>query len=214
MYTDALVNGAYIVASALFIFCLKGLAHPRTAVRGNLLGAAGMVLAVGVALIGRPSYWYIGIGVAVGTAAGAVLALKVRMTAMPQFVALFNGFGGAASVLVAGCDLMHNPQSGIDVHVAVAASGIIGAVTFWGSLVAYAKLQEYSWIKRPFPVPAQQAVNAALAILTLLLSAALVYTEWGWIYLPLVLLASILGLLLVNPIGGADMPVVIALLNS
>jgi len=109
---------------------------------------------------------------------------------------------------------MQNPTSSVDVHIAVAASGIIGAVTFWGSLVAFAKLQEYSWIKRPFPVPAQQAVNAALAILTLLVSAALAYWQFGWIYIPLVLLASLLGVLLVNPIGGADMPVVIALLNS
>jgi len=214
VYSDALVNGAYIVASVLFILGLKGLAHPRTAVRGNLLGAAGMALAVGVALIARASYWYIGVGVAIGTAAGAVLALKIRMTAMPQLVALFNGFGGGASVLVAGADLMQNTHTSLDVYVAVAASGIIGAVTFWGSLVAYAKLQEYSWMKRPFPVPAQQAVNAALAILTLLLAAALVYWQLGWIYLPLVLAASVLGLLLVNPIGGADMPVVIALLNS
>ena len=214
MYTDALVNGAYIVASALFIFGLKGLAHPRTAVRGNLLGVAGMALAVGVALVARPSYWYIGVGVALGAAAGAALALRIRMTAMPQLVALFNGFGGGASVLVAGADLMQNPTSSIDVHVAVAVSGIIGAVTFWGSLVAFAKLQEYPWMKRPIPVPAQQAVNATLAIVTLLVAAALVYWQFGWIYLPLVLVASVLGLLLVNPIGGADMPVVIALLNS
>jgi NAD(P) transhydrogenase subunit beta len=204
------------VASALFIFGLKGMTHPRTAVRGNLMGVLGMTLAVAVVLYARQSYAYIVVGMIVGSAIGAVLALKIQMTAMPQMVALFNGFGGLASVFVAGADLMLHPSDETDVLIAIAASGVIGAITFWGSLVAFGKLQEYPWMKRPFRVPAQQLVNAALAALTLLLVTlfTLYSPHHAWIYVPIVLLASVLGVLLVNPIGGADMPVVIALLNS
>jgi NAD(P) transhydrogenase subunit beta len=159
----------------------------------------------------------IGAGLVIGGVIGAVLAVKIQMTAMPQLVALFNGFGGGASVLVAGAELIRPGESAASDSAVFAGmlAGVIGAVTFWGSLVAYAKLQELKSFKKPFDYPAQQAVNAVLGALVILLvilgttGAHPVLCYWL-----LVLLASVLGVTLVNPIGGADMPVVIALLNS
>ena len=150
----ALVNLAYLTASVLFILGLKGLSHPRTAVRGNLLGAMGMLLAIAVTLLDRNilSYEWIAGGAALGTVIGALMAQQVRITAMPQMVALLNGFGGIASVLVAGAALseahvgttLADPHSGtaLQFSISVALSGLIGAVTFWGSLIAFVKLEE------------------------------------------------------------------------
>ncbi|MBM4087956.1 MAG: NAD(P)(+) transhydrogenase (Re/Si-specific) subunit beta [Planctomycetes bacterium] len=226
METASLVKLVYLVAAALFIFGLKAMAHPKTAVRGNLLGAAGMLLAIVVALVtvwSEPdaSYSYIVIGAILGTAIGAVLAYRVRMTDMPQMVALFNGFGGLASVFVAGGALLLARQAAkagggdmsLDGLVATAASGLIGAVTFSGSVVAWGKLQEVSYFKKPLTIPSQQLVNGLVGLLVLGL-CVLVSAGYGWVYVPLVIAALALGVLLVNPIGGADMPVVIALLNS
>jgi len=220
----ALVNFAYLVASVLFILTFKGLAHPRTAVRANLLGALGMLVAVVATLTlldggrGVAGVWVIAAGLAVGAAVGAVLALRIRMTAMPQMVALLNGFGGGASALVAGAALLEalarGPAPPAQLAVAGAASGLIGAVTFWGSLVAYGKLEEIL-PGRPLLFAGQQALNAALVGATVLAAAALVaWPGHPWLYGLIVLLASVLGLTLVLPIGGADMPVVICLLNS
>jgi len=129
------INIGYLIASVLFILGLKGLTHPRTAVRGNLLGATGMLMAVVLTLINQKilSYEMILVGLVIGGAIGAVLAIKIQMTEMPELVALFNGFGGAASVLVAGAALIES-TIGIDVPmaqltVATAATGLIGAVT-------------------------------------------------------------------------------------
>jgi H+-translocating NAD(P) transhydrogenase subunit beta len=202
----------YVAAAVLFIVGLKQMSHPRTAVRGNLLGALGMLVAIAIVLVGRPDYFWIVAGVLVGSAIGAGVAWKTRMESMPQMVALFNGFGGLASVFVAGGALF-GPAMTLDALVATGASGIIGAVTFSGSLVAFGKLQELPWFKKPIRVPAQHAVNAAIA-LTLVGMTLLIAREHYWIYVPLVLISLALGVLLVNPIGGADMPVVIALLNS
>ncbi len=212
------VNLSYLVASALFIFGLKGLSHPRTAVRGNLLGATGMLIAVVVTLLDQRivSYQTILAGLVVGSAVGALLALKIHMTAMPQMVALLNGFGGAASVLVAGAELVRSPPLALsDVAVATYASAVIGSVTFWGSLLAFAKLEEYKAFRQPVRYPLLQPINAVLGVL------ALLFAVWGVMdpnaaaaYWLVVVVASILGVTLVNPIGGADMPVVIALLNS
>jgi NAD(P) transhydrogenase subunit beta len=217
---EAFVNLIYLAASVCFIIGLKGLTHPRTAVRGNLLGAAGMLVAVTMALLGRST---VGIGVvfagiAVGTIVGAVLALKIQMTAMPQLVALFNGFGGGASVLVAGVSLYEPSVGGslgaTELVTATVISGIIGAVTFWGSLVAYGKLQEVisGNIVR---YQGQQTINAALLLATVAVGALLIrYPGLPGTYWVVISLASILGILVVLPVGGADMPVVIALLNS
>ncbi len=215
--TPVVTDIAYLVAAALFILGLKGLTHPRTAVRGNLLGAAAMLLAVVVALLDQKilDYRLIALGLAVGTIAGAVLAIKIQMTAMPQLVALFNGFGGAASVLVAGAQLAPSLLTATDGLIATAASGLIGAVTFSGSLVAFAKLQEFKWMK-DIRFPGQKAINAVLFASSLLLGVLLVLQPehanlWYWL---MSAVAVVLGGLLVISIGGADMPVVIALLNS
>jgi NAD(P) transhydrogenase subunit beta len=218
---DVVINLTYLVASVLFIIGLKGLAHPRTAVRGNLLGAVGMFLAIVVTLIDRRvlTFEMIIAGVVVGAAVGAILAVKIQMTAMPQLVALFNGFGGGASVLVAGAALIEagvitggSPSS--QLTVATVVSGLIGAVTFWGSLVAFGKLQEVI-SGNAIHFPAQRAVNAILAAACVAVGVMIVRDPSAtMLYWVLVALSSVLGVLLVIPIGGADMPVVIALLNS
>jgi NAD(P) transhydrogenase subunit beta len=218
--TLSLVKLEYVVAAVLFIFGLKLMGRPKTAVRGNLCGAAGMSLAVLITLaqlwLQDQRFGFIVVGLIVGSAIGATLAFKIKMTAMPQLVALFNGFGGGASIFVAGADLLQSEGSTADVLAATAMSGIIGAVTFWGSLVAFGKLQELDWMPKPFDVAYQHAINGALAAVTALLTIGLVAggDGWGGLYVPIVILASALGVLLVNSIGGADMPVVIALLNS
>ena len=214
--SPALVKLAYLISAALFIFGLKGMAHPRTAVRGNAMGALGMAIALGVTLMQVQTFGLIMAGLIVGAAIGALLALRIEMTDMPQLVALFNGFGGAASVFVAGSELLKFTNSPtIDILIATALSGLIGAVTFWGSMVAFGKLQELEMFREPFPVPEPSFVNLGLACVVLL------FTMWfitsgghGGLYILIVLVASVLGVLLVNSIGGADMPVVIALLNS
>ncbi len=216
----SLVDLAYLVASVLFILGLKGLTHPRTAVRGNTLGALGMLLAAAVTLAANGlRYELIAAGVAVGAILGAVAALRVEMTAMPQMVALFNGFGGAASVLVAAAVFLEaDPGSLADLQftVATAASALIGAVTFWGSLVAFAKLQGLALVPQgQVTFPGQKLVNGAVFLATLGAGAWLVADPANPAALPVVAgLGSVLGVLLTIPIGGADMPVVIALLNS
>lgn len=213
------INAAYLVAAILFIFGLKGLTHPRTAVRGNLLGALGMFVAVVATLADRKilTFEMILAGVVVGALIGLMLAVKIQMTAMPQLVALFNGFGGAASVLVAGAALVESGgQGGLSVQfiVATAASGIVGAVTFWGSLVAFAKLQELV-SGNPMLFPGQQLINFVLMVIVLGLGVWVAMdpadSNRFWM---LVAVASLLGLLIVAAVGGADMPVIIALLNS
>jgi len=222
---SALILVAYLIASMLFIFGLKGLAHPRTAVRGNLIGALGMLLAVVVTLLDRQivSFGAIIGGLVLGSAIGATFALRVPMTGMPQMVALLNGFGGAASVLVAGAAFLEEiakagGTSGLHYPftVATTASAIIGAVTFWGSLVAFDKLQEVVLPGHPIHFRGQQAVNAVLGAVAIALAAWIIARPdvGPVVYWLLVLVASVLGVLLTIPIGGADMPVAIALLNS
>jgi NAD(P) transhydrogenase subunit beta len=214
------VDLSYLIASVLFILGLRGLAHPRTAVRGNLAGASGMLLAVVITLLDRAivSYELIAVGLLAGTAAGIPLALKVPMTAMPQLVALFNGFGGGASVLVAGAALTEAILAGADplaeIAVSVAASGIVGAVTFWGSLVAFGKLQGVI-SEKPLSLPGHHVWNGLLGVVCLAFATWLVINPSTTVaYWALVAVASLLGFTLVMPIGGADMPVVISLLNS
>jgi NAD(P) transhydrogenase subunit beta len=215
--SEVLRDLVYLVAAVLFILGLKGLTRPRTAVRGNMLGAMGMLLAIVVTLLSRQfDFTWILVGLVIGTLAGAVMAVKIQMAAMPQMVALFNGFGGGASVLVAGAYLLtHKTVPSTDVLIATAASGLIGGVTLTGSLVAFAKLQELKWFKE-IRLPAHQFFNLLLALICLgqayLLVARPESAEtWYWL---MALFAMGLGYLLVTSIGGADMPVVIALLNS
>ncbi len=215
MSHPAVVNLVYLIASVLFIFGLKGLTHPRTAVRGNLMGALGMFLAVVITLTKEGlSYEWIIAGIILGGLLGSLLAVKIQMTAMPELVALFNGFGGAASALVAGAALIETTDPLLQMTIATAASGIIGAVTFWGSLVAFTKLRG-TLFSKPVLFNGQQILNAVLLFLAVVFGVLIVLQpEAAHYYLIMVLISSILGVLLVIPIGGADMPVVIALLNS
>jgi H+-translocating NAD(P) transhydrogenase subunit beta len=214
---NVLANVGYLVAAVLFIFGIKGMTHPRTAVRGNLLGAIGMLIAVVVTLvITNVAAWVYIVGMVLGTAIGGWMAVKVQMTQMPQLVALFNAFGGIASVLVAGAEVLHTIPPGTDPIVAqfsAGLAGLIGAVTFTGSLIAAAKLQEIKAFDKPLSVPGQQVFNAALLAICLWLAWTMTDGS-GWEYFVITLLAFVLGVMLTLPIGGADMPVVIALLNS
>ncbi len=216
----SLINIGYLVASVLFILGLKGLTHPKTAVRGNLLGATGMLLAVLLTLTNQRiiSYEWIILGLIVGGVIGAVLAIKIEMTSMPELVAVFNGFGGIASVLVAGAALLESMLSAevpmMQLTIAIAASGLIGAVTFWGSLVAFGKLKGIIG-DNAILFSGQQIINAVLAAILLALSCWVVIEPTNVMaYWLVVAVASVLGVLLVIPVGGADMPVVVALLNS
>jgi NAD(P) transhydrogenase subunit beta len=224
---EFIINLAYLVAAALFILGLRGLTHPRTAVRGNLLGASGMLLAVLVTLLSQQiiSYTWILVGLVIGAAIGALMATRVAMTDMPQMVALLNGFGGFASFLVAGAALheqqllaegayiMDNAITSSQFVIATALSGLIGSVTLTGSVVAFGKLQ--GLIQDPPRLKAQQAINAGLLVLALLFTLWLFINPWFALpYWGIILAGAVLGVLLVIFIGGADMPVVIALLNS
>jgi NAD(P) transhydrogenase subunit beta len=213
---------AYLLASVLFVIGLKYLSHPRTAVRGNLLGAVGMLIAIVVTLLDRQilRFEYILIGLVLGSAAGTILALRIRMTAMPQLVALLNGFGGIASAFVAGAVLMHTVDTGRPAAdaplfiVSTAASGLVGAVTFWGSLVAFGKLQGLV-TEKPVRYRGEQIVKVLVFIVSLYFAIGIASADGRvasyWI---MSAVASLLGVILVIPIGGADMPIVIALLNS
>ena len=217
--SDSLINLFYLAAAGLFILGLKGMSHPRTAARGNLLGATGMLLAVVVTLFDRDivSFEIILAGVVVGALMGTFVAVRVPMTAMPQLVALFNGFGGAASALVAAAAveevLTAADVSETQVDLASGLSAFVGALTFWGSMVAFGKLQSLI-TERPVMVPGRHVVNAALALACLGLGAWLAYSGSSIAFWTLLGIAGVLGLSLVLPIGGADMPVVISLLNS
>jgi NAD(P) transhydrogenase subunit beta len=214
------VNLAYLLAATLFILGLRGLGHPRTAVRGNLLGAAGMLIAVIVTLLDQSivGYGIIIAGFVLGAAAGSFLAWKVAMTAMPQLVAVFNGFGGIASALVAGAALVEagllTSEPAIQMTVATVFSGIVGAVTFWGSLIAFGKLQGFV-SGQPVRYQGEQVVKILFLVTSVVLGSLIVVNpSETLLYWIMVGIASVLGILLVIPIGGADMPVVIALLNS
>jgi NAD(P) transhydrogenase subunit beta len=236
MSSQAWINLAYLTASMLFIVAFKLMTGPRTAVKGNYLGAAGMAIAILAACFEKPvmqsvaaqGAWplvMLGIAAVIGGGIGAVMALKYPMTGMPQMVALLNGFGGAASTLVAGAELWNATAAAkaaatplpawTQFAIATALTGLIGAVTFWGSLVAFGKLEELPQFKKAWTDPNRHWINLSLAVATLLLI-------WGVCANPssnllfwlLVIVGSALGCTLTMPIGGADMPVVICLLNS
>ena len=219
---SGLIHLIYLLASVLFVLGIRGLTHPRTAVRGNRLGATGMLLAIIATLLdgqvfgsGAGGFGVILAGIVLGAGIGATLALRIQLTAMPEMVALLNAFGGAASALVAGAVLVEASAPSTQTVVATVASGIIGSVTFWGSLVAFDKLRGLLLPDAPVRFPGQQALNLVLAVVALGCGAALVIDpSMTEAYVGVVLVASVLGILLTIPIGGADMPVAIALLNS
>ncbi|WP_251342692.1 NAD(P)(+) transhydrogenase (Re/Si-specific) subunit beta [Haloplanus halophilus] len=223
---EAALAAVYLVASVLFIQGLRDMTHPRTAPRGNLISAGGMALAVGVTVLNTDilSPILLFAALLVGTAIGGWLAATVETTEMPQLVGLFNGFGGGASALVAGAELTGMFTEGsfaVGVTATAALAGIIGSVTFWGSMVAAGKLHGVindSAVR----YDGEQVVKGVFLLVAVLAGIQLVVRPNlfgpmpGWVpsYWVLVAAASVLGVLLVIPIGGADMPVVIALLNS
>jgi proton-translocating NAD(P)+ transhydrogenase subunit beta len=210
----------YIVAFALFIYGLMGLTGPRTAVRGNRIAAVGMAIAVGATLLlpGMGNWGLIILGVAIGTAVGIPAARQVRMTAMPQMVALFNGVGGGAVALIAWVEFRHSGGfSDEPTYVAIFSlfAAIVGSVSFWGSNIAFGKLQEVI-PGRPISIgPAQQFLNLALLVAAVACGTAIVAgSDAEILMIALLLAAAVLGNFVVLPIGGADMPVVISLLNA
>ena len=230
MGEHTIIRLAYLLAAILFILGLKGLTHPKTAVRGNKLGALGMLIAVVAVLAGEGivSYGQLAAGLAIGAVLGAALAVKIKMTAMPQLVAVFNGFGGIASAFVATASyeavidgfmvgfegLAETPltQLNVTLSVSVAAAGLIGAVTFTGSIVAFAKLQEL--LKGTTRIPGGRFVSGLLLAAAVACAVIMVTNPSTPVFWIMLAIAAVLGLTLVLPIGGADMPVVIALLNS
>jgi NAD(P) transhydrogenase subunit beta len=213
------INVAYLAAAILLIVGIKRLSHPRTARSGNWIAAVGMAIAIGFTFLidELDQYWLILAGMAVGTVVGVVSARAVKMTAMPQMVALFNGVGGGAAALIAGAEFHRQAplpdRLGGDVMVGILFSALIGSVSFWGSLVAFGKLQDLL-PGRPLVFPRQNAINALLGAGLIALLALTASTEDGiWLVL-LFVGAAVLGVLFVLPIGGADMPVVISLLNA
>ena len=215
-----LVALLYIVAFALFIYGLMGLTGPRTAVRGNRIAAVGMAFAVVATLLteGMGNWGLIALGVAIGTAAGIPAARQVKMTAIPQMVALFNGVGGGAVALIAWVEFRQSDGFAFEpTYVAIFSlfAAIVGSVSFWGSNIAFGKLQEVI-PGRPISIGrAQQFVNLVLLAIAVACAVAIVAGAHAEILIIVLLLAAAwLGTCIVLPIGGADMPVVISLLNA
>ena len=219
--SEIAVNLIYILAAMLFIFGLKMLGSPETARRGNLVSASGMFLAVVVTLLDQSfiDFSFILIGVCIGSLIGFFAATRVKMTAMPEMVALFYGFGGIASLLVGSSEYLVGFDPNSALLIAIYLTVLIGGVTFSGSLIAWGKLSE-TISGKPFLYKGQQIVNALLLCFILLSGLEMIFfqglfTENQFQILGIIcLLAFTLGILFVIPIGGADMPVVIALLNS
>jgi NAD(P) transhydrogenase subunit beta len=215
-----LSNLLYLVTIVTFILALRFLSNPAHARRGNQIGAAGMLLAIVVTWIkiGTTSWWAIAIGMIVGGGFGAAAARKVRMTAMPQMVALFNGVGGGAAALISLAELHRIlPEPGtpkVDIAVAIVLSALIGSISFSGSMIAFAKLQELIG-GRPITYPAQQLGNGLVVLAAVASGIALIAgVQDEWLLWVLIAAAALFGVLFVLPIGGADMPVVISLLNA
>ncbi len=218
---EIILNIIYLIASIFFIFGIKKLSSPKTARKGNLYASIGMLLAIVATLVDKQvlTYEYIIIGFVIGSAIGALMAIKVPMTGMPQMVGLLNGFGGGASALVATSEfykVLNNPALTFELStiISVILSILIGGVTFTGSLIAFGKLQGLVSGK-VIKYPGQNAINVILFLLIIAGGTMVVLDNSQETVLLIVLLISlVLGVLLVLPIGGADMPVAISLLNS
>jgi H+-translocating NAD(P) transhydrogenase subunit beta len=212
----------YIVAFSLFIIGLKRGTHPTSAKQGNMIAAAGMAVAVVTTLLldGMGNWGLIIIGLAGGSAIGFIASVRVQMTEMPQMVALYNGVGGGAVALIAWSELRHGISVGGDIPleelIPTLLAAVIGSVSFWGSNIAFAKLQDLIPTK-PLAVPGQQVINALLVVAILAACVDLVINNGDpsqGLFIAILIAAAILGNLVVLPIGGADMPVVISLLNA
>jgi len=213
------IDLAYLFAAICLILGIKRLSHPRTARSGNWIAAVGMAIAVGFtfAIEEIDTYWLMLAGILVGSIVGVVSARMVRMTAIPQMVALFNGVGGGAAALIAAAEFHRlAPEAGQlagDHLVGILFSALVGSVSFWGSLVAFGKLQDFV-PGRPIVFAAQNLINAVLGLTLLGAIVLTAITEQGVWLAVLMVGALALGVLFVLPIGGADMPVVISLLNA
>ena len=212
----------YIVAFSLFIVGIKRGTHPTTAKQGNLVAAAGMVVAVVTTLLldGIGNWGLIAAGLGAGAAIGYIASVRVQMTEMPQMVALYNGVGGGAVALIAWSEIRHGISLGetipLDTLIPVLFAAVVGSVSFWGSNIAFAKLQDLI-PTRPLAVPGQQVINVVLLIGIVVACVDIAVNNDDpsqGIFILILLAAGLLGNLVVLPIGGADMPVVISLLNA
>src|ERR1700731_1844954 len=221
--SDSLSALLYLVAAICFIMALRGLSSPDTARGGNLYGIAGIAIAI-LTTLATPQvvrYWLVVVGLVIGGAVGAYIARQIQMTALPQLVAAFHSLVGLAAVCVATAAFTAPEAYGIGLRGAIHPSSLIemaigltiGAITFSGLVVAFAKLQGVV-TGRPLVFPGQHLINLALGILLIALIVLFVMTEASSIFALLVLLSLTFGFLLIVPIGGADMPVVISMLNS
>ncbi len=215
----------YLVSGVLFILALRGLSHPTTSRQGNMYGMIGMAISiVTTLLLARPSFGglaLIVIGIAIGGGIGAVIARRIAMTAMPQLVAAFHSLIGLAAVLVAAAAIYSPHSFGIgevgQIHgqalIEMSLGVAIGAITFTGSIIAFLKL-DGRMSGKPIMLPGRHVINAVLAAAIVLLVVVLVNTESHFVFWLIVLLSLVFGVLIIVPIGGADMPVVVSMLNS
>jgi H+-translocating NAD(P) transhydrogenase subunit beta len=212
----------YIVAFSLFILGVRRGTHPTTAKQGNLIAAVGMAIAVVTTLLldGIGNWGLIALGLGLGTAVGVIASVRVQMTEMPQMVALYNGVGGGAVALIAWSEIRHGISLGEDIPldelIPVLFAAVVGSVSFWGSNIAFAKLQDLI-PTRPLAVPGQQVINVVLlvGIVAACVNIAINNDDPNQaIFIAILIAAGLLGNLVVLPIGGADMPVVISLLNA
>ncbi len=217
------IDACYIVAFSLFIYGMSGLTGPRTAVRGNKIAAVGMAIAIIATLLtphvlsGSSTPWLMALGMAIGVAVGLPAARNVRMTAIPQMVALFNGVGGGAVAIIAWIEYRHafGGAYALKVEIPSLFAAIVGSISFWGSNIAFGKLQEIL-PGRPIKLPGQTFINAALFAICVgsaIVLAAGTHSQALFV-IGILLAAAALGNMVVLPIGGADMPVVISLLNA
>ena len=210
-------NALYVFSSVLFIFGIKRLSHPKTARSGNFIASMGMLIAIVTTLLANSniSIELVAIGIIIGTIIGAFFAIRVEMTQMPQMVAIFNGFGGIASALIAAAEFL-NPGDILSTFslATISLSVFVGTLTFTGSFIAFGKLQGFV-SGQPIVFPGQQFINVLIGI-TILGLAIYITTAPDQIniFYILTVLSALIGIALTIPIGGADMPVVISLLNS
>ena len=221
--TENFAAFAYLISSVLFIMALRGLSSPETARLGNIFGIVGMVIAVATTLAtpGVVSYWMILLGILIGGAIGTFIAWKIEMTSLPELVAAFHSLVGLAAVCVAAAAFFEPAAYGIGTPGNIGVASLIemsigtaiGAITFTGSIIAFAKLQGVM-SGAPIVFPGQHALNALLGLLMIALVVWFCDAQTGTLFWAIAILAFIIGVLIIIPIGGADMPVVISMLNS
>jgi len=221
--TENLASFAYLISSVLFIMALRGLSSPETARSGNIFAMIGMVIAVGTTLAtpGVVSYWMILLGVVIGGSIGTFIAWKIEMSSLPELVAAFHSLVGLAAVCVAAAAFFEPAAYGLGTFGNIGVASLvemsigtaIGAITFTGSVIAFAKLQG-AMSGAPIVFPGQHALNALLSLLLVALVVWFCDAQTGTLFWAIAILAFVLGVLIIIPIGGADMPVVISMLNS